>query len=136
MSSYSFPISSFIVGNGANSTLLYYQIEISNITTSINKLYGTVSTVEVSFNSVLSGSEETTLNNIVATHDPDTQAVPFGDNELQIKINETESSTVYTNVASIVWPPTFPFEAIIALKFISNLETGTSYDVRLFNYRE
>lgn len=134
MSNYTFSISDFIIGNGADSDLLRYQITISTINTSIIKLHGTVSNVFLHFSEVLSESEETTLYNIINTHDPETQNIPYGSNEIQIKINETTSSTIYNTVASIVWPPSFPFGGIISIKAISSLDLGESYDIRIINY--
>lgn len=88
--------------------------------------------VDITFDSALSGAEQTTLDGLVSSH---SSAVTVGTIVENISVPDNiVDSTSYMTVASLDFPGTAVWNTVTNIKVISMMESdGTNYDIKIMN---
>ena len=88
--------------------------------------------VSIIFDTALSAGEETTLDNLISSHTPDTSEVPQNQHNIVPK-KDMIKKEVYSKVVTYIYNPSL-INNLTNIRSISYMENkGTSYDVRVYD---
>lgn len=115
--------------NGIRTDQLQSEINASGISQSSSRIDTDGDVVTIYFPSSLSGGDVTILNATIAAHIP---AYPADTHQMLGTFTQTVTDTTYTTVRSFYFPGS-QLITLLNIYIISYMDSGTSYQVRLYD---
>lgn len=125
---YYFPLSPCDVGQ------LHQEINSSSLSSLI--FFGITnngSSLKFEFENSLNSSQQTILSNLISSHVPDGGEVQLGEKFADINMGKTVSSSSYATCGTFFFPGTSSGGSIDTIKILSNLTSGSSYSIRIYD---